>query len=357
MKRNDNEIPKEKITKIEKPVRNIKPIVHMNNDLKVLWNIEDDCNLTSSNKIFGGYIESIIVEQTVEKWIQNLTDLIEYIEENKYCPSQKSTLGCWLSNQHLNYKSGINIMKKHNNVKILWENFINKYQNFLNNNINKWNINLQNLELYINNNGITPPSTLKLGQWFADQKQNYKNNVDTIMNPIIRLKWENFLEKYAKYLDYNKCIWLNMLGQCRDYIDTNKEKPSSTTEEGKWIMIQKRHYKNNQHMFKHDDIIEKWIEFINIYNTYPVKKIIRKTSYNKNKWISNLTDLKNHIKAHGLPSQTGDYKILRQWSDTQQKNYKNHTQIMTERDIIELWENFVKEHKNLYINQYNLIKK
>jgi hypothetical protein len=73
-----------KICKISRPTRNIKPIVHINPDIQVLWGMKTDIDI--NKKIFGGYIESAIVvsseEKAIEKWIK-IVDMAKKICDEK----------------------------------------------------------------------------------------------------------------------------------------------------------------------------------------------------------------------------------------------------------------------------------
>lgn len=74
-----------KNVKIDKPHRNIKPFCHTNEEIKVLWEINENVNL--DKKIFGGYIKSTIIHSGKEKWIDTLNKIKLYINTNKKKPS------------------------------------------------------------------------------------------------------------------------------------------------------------------------------------------------------------------------------------------------------------------------------
>jgi superfamily II DNA or RNA helicase len=84
--------------KINKCNRNIKPFVHANDEIKVLWEVEGDIDL--DKKIFGGYIKSVVIgkneDDAMEKWKNNINIAIKIckeknIEHNNYFPSAKSS--------------------------------------------------------------------------------------------------------------------------------------------------------------------------------------------------------------------------------------------------------------------------
>ena len=102
---NDSELDSEQ--KIKKPNRNIKPIVHTNDEIKVLWKIVSDVQI--DKKIFGGYIESTVIPSSDEKWLEKLLMVSNYIDINKKpstCDKDPNIkkLGSWIQSQQTNYK-------------------------------------------------------------------------------------------------------------------------------------------------------------------------------------------------------------------------------------------------------------
>jgi hypothetical protein len=45
--------------KIDKPNRNIKPFIRVNDEIKILWEIES--NIDINKKVFGGYIRACTI--------------------------------------------------------------------------------------------------------------------------------------------------------------------------------------------------------------------------------------------------------------------------------------------------------
>jgi superfamily II DNA or RNA helicase len=94
--------------KIEKCNRNIKPKVHTNDEIKVLWKLDSDIDI--NKKIFGGYIKAEVIDNRIENWMSKLEEVKKYIDENNKTPSKidkdkvAAKLGYWLSTQKNNYK-------------------------------------------------------------------------------------------------------------------------------------------------------------------------------------------------------------------------------------------------------------
>jgi hypothetical protein len=107
--------------------------------------------------------------------------------------------------------------------------------------------------------------------WYSQQKQNYKNNIKNMKIKEIKIKWEEFIEEYKKYLLSDEEIWYLKLEQVKNYINENKKIPSQTDKDknikilGVWYSQQKQNYKNNIKNMKIKEIKIKWEEFIEEY--------------------------------------------------------------------------------------------
>ena len=118
---------------VRKPNRNqIKPLVHTNPDVRVLWRITND--IEGGDKIQAGYLEATIKEYN---WDKRLDELKDYIDEHCQRPSSRSkkkqikSLGYWVTNQLKNYPQQKQIMQN-KEIRKKWEIFIEdeKYQQY-----------------------------------------------------------------------------------------------------------------------------------------------------------------------------------------------------------------------------------
>ena len=114
--------------------RNKKCInVHTNPDVKVLWNISSDVDITTD-------ICSCVIDCQVSwnkaSWHTNLAKVITYMDKEKKRPSEKNKLdevkfmGHWVSNQKYNYNKNTYIMKKPA-IRKEWEDVLVKYKEYL----------------------------------------------------------------------------------------------------------------------------------------------------------------------------------------------------------------------------------
>ena len=158
------------------------------------------------------------------------------------------------------------------------------------------------------------------------------------------------IECIVTKLKDNEERWHDTLKKVKEYIDKNEKRPSkgNIDEEikklGRWIIIQKTNYKNNERIMKQQDIRNKWEEFINDekYREYFLE--------NEEKWGNILEKVKNYINEYEEPPNRIDIdeetKInLGLWVCTQKKNYKNREYIMKQENIRNKWEEFINDEK------------
>jgi hypothetical protein len=96
---------------------------------------------------------------------------------------------------------------KNDEIKKIWEDFIEKYNELFKSNEEKWNDKLVLLEKYVIENSKLPLKRSKdkdiksLGNWLSTNKQKYKNKKEIMKNEEIRKLWEDFIEKYSVYMN------------------------------------------------------------------------------------------------------------------------------------------------------------
>ena len=281
-----------------------------------------------------------------EIWFKNLKEIDIYINKNKLIPPIRTKLGSWFSNNKLNYKKNLGILK---NIKIkqVFEIFLEKNKDLLKTNDEKWYDILNELEEYIKENKKIPTLFYndKLSRWIQNQKHNYKNN-DNIMkiNEEIKKEWEEFTEKYKYLFRCNEEMWYDNLKELEEYIKKYNKLPKLNEELYVWLYTNKNNYKNNSNIMKNNEIKEKWNEFTEKY-----KYLFR---CNEEIWYDSLKELEEYInKYNKLPSQIDkniDIKKLGSWVSTQKQNYTNIKCIMKDEDIRKQWEEFIEKYKELF---------
>jgi uncharacterized protein YeaO (DUF488 family) len=227
----------------------------------------------SWKEFINKYKEYFISNEDI--WLNNLNQVIEYIDSNKIRPSQ--SLGVWITQQNIKYKKKINIMKQ-DHIYNRWTIFIEKYKEYFQSNEDQWKLMLNKLEIYINTNKKRPTDRDKnndikvLGKWISHQQTNYRKKVNIMKNDDIYKKWTEFIQKYKEYFLSNEELWSNKLNEVIEYIKTNKKLPSSRHIEkeimilGEWLYTQKKSVKNKTYIMENKEIYDKWTNFINDSN-------------------------------------------------------------------------------------------
>ena len=91
---------------------------------------------------------------------------------------------------------------KDEEIRKIWKDFNDKYEDLFKTNNEKWNDNLEKVEEYIIKYKILPSICDKdneiktLGSWLSHQKTNYKNNINLLKVPKFRQMWEDFVKEY-----------------------------------------------------------------------------------------------------------------------------------------------------------------
>ena len=288
--------------------RNKKCInVHTNPDVKVLWNISSDFDIT---KDICSCVIDCQVSWNKASWHTNLAKVITYMDKEKKRPSEKNKLdevkfmGHWVSNQKYNYNKNTYIMKKPA-IRKEWEDVLVKYKEYLCNDINlhnieKWPTNLAKVITYMDKEKKRPSERNKLdevkalGKWVSTQKKNYKNKIHNMTNPAIRKEWEDVLVKYKEYLCnhylcndinlHNIEKWHTNLAKVITYMDKEKKRPSAKNKldevkrMGRWVSTQKYNYKNKIHNMTNPAIRKEWEDVLVKYKEYLKQDIIYEIS-------------------------------------------------------------------------------
>ena len=347
--------------KLEKVNRNIKPHVHVNDEIKILWQIERDIDLTK--KVFGGYIKSVVNVSKEEKWMEMLDKIKKYIDCNNKKPSSKDDnkdiryMAKWMYVQYRYYAINKHTIKN-NYMQNHWNNFIIEYNKYFLSNEEQWVNTLEKIKKYIDDNNKKPSledkdiNIQRLGRWISVQMRHYPERKYIMKNNNIFELWIKFIDEYKKYFMKNDVAWLNTLKQVKSYIDKHNTKPSSEDKNieikklGCWIIRQNRIYIEREEIMKDDNIYNIWNNFLKEYSDYFISL--------DEKWTNMLEKVREYIdKYNKRPSSTDkniNIKQLGQWMRMQCSNYKNNTHCMKNDDIKKQWENFIVKYKDHFIS-------
>ena len=377
---NGNEIWMKKLEEVKKYIdENEKRPSCKDKDTKLLsiWLIRQICNYKTKKynmtnlEIYNKWTDFINDEKykkyfqsNEDNWKQKLQQVIEYIDINKKKPYTESRnndiqiLGRWLSSQIRNYKTKQQIMS---NPEIYnkWTDFINdeKYKKYFISNKDMWHEKLQQMIKYINTNNKKPSETddnyniKSSAKWIQTQIRNYKAKKNIMLDEEIYNKWTEFIndDKYKKYFISNEDYWTEKFKQLKDYIDTNKTKPSNNDKNKEivmmkiWLNTQLSSYKPKTKIMSNPEIYNKWTDFINDdkYKIY--------FQSNEDYWKERLQQVIKYIDINNKrPSphdKNANTRSIGQWISDQLKKYKTKNHIMSYPEIYAKWTNFINDDK------------
>jgi len=254
----------------------------------------------------------------VKMWLKKFKILEEFVEKNDRFPTNIEY--DWFSTQRDNYKNNYHIMKNEE-IKKIWEDFIEKYCYLLKDYEEIWINKFKLLENYVKIHNKFPSNLDKneenktLSIWRCYNNQSYKNNKNIMKNEKIKNIWEEFIDKYNYLFKDNFKNWYENLQKADEYILKNGKRPNDKMKNkedaiiGNWITIQNKNYKKVFEIMKNETIRNEWENFIK-------KHYILFMNYEE-KWNYTLTLLKDYIKKNNRLPKFNDNdtnsKILYSW--------------------------------------------
>jgi superfamily II DNA or RNA helicase len=215
-----------------------------------------------------------------------------------------------------------------------------------------WDEKYNNLINYIEENGELPSigdkdiKIKQLAAWHQTQKKNYDKKIKMMKHEKYNDIWKNFMEEYPKYFLNHEQKWIQKLDKVKKFMKDNNNSPSRYSKDeyekdlGSWISTQKENFKKNIKLFSHENILKIWDSFQVEYKDYLLN--------NTENWYFRLNQLKIYIEQNkcrpSCHSKDKEIKSLGTFILTQNKNYKDKTQIMSDKIIYDIWSNFLKEY-------------
>ena len=167
---------------------------------------------------------------------------------------------------------------------------------------------------------------------------------DEEINSNIEFKYNMIYDNMGR-LSNGEEIWLIKLEELKKYIDINKKRPTNIDKNkeikslGIWLSNQQTNYKEKTYIMKEQNIYDMWTQFITS-DKYKIHFM-----NNTEMWLISFEEVKKYIDINNKrPSnidKNKEIKSLGAWISTQQKNYKEKTQIMKEQNIYDMWTEFI----------------
>ena len=336
--------------------------------------VEDEEENTNSNDIelkFNMIFDSMgKMKNKYELWENRLENVKRYIDENSKRPSPTNkdknikSMGLWICINNQNYNKNIGIMNE-DNINKQWKDFINniKYKQYFKSHEEVFNLNLNNLKIYIDIHKKTPSTKSykksknseiqKLGIFARKCMKRYYKKQYIMSKENIYIQWHNFIndDKYKLYFLSQYDYFIFNLNRLKNYIDINNKRPSEHNKDkdikymGKWIVQQQNNYVKKKEQMKNITIYSCWNDFINDekYKKYfklPTMIELFMTTLNKL-----IIYIDTHKKRPSEHNQDKDIKSLSKWIGTQKINYNKIQNNMKNPIIKAEWENFINDEK------------
>jgi superfamily II DNA or RNA helicase len=309
------------------------------------------------------------------KWEEKLQMVEDYIKEHGKLPyvsnkiKKYKQLGSWIHDQKHHYANYTKGMKKID-IRLLWENFVEKHHKLFRIKYEVWEDNLQEAKKYIQDYNKLPSTCdkddtiLKLGLWICRQKQNYDRHENIMKIEKIRKMWYEFVEYNSLLFRTNEESWNAKLTELSNYIEKNKKLPSNSDKDDTirnlaiWIQIQKKNYEKQEFNMKNKEIHDKWKQFITDYSYLFMSR--------DEVWHDRFDTIIKHIENNNiLPSRSSadaEIKSMAAWIQAQKQHYSNRTGLMNVDEIRLIWEKFIdkyhkyKTNKDKWFENFEAIK-
>ena len=325
--------------------------VHTNPDVKVLWNITGDFDITKE-------ICSCVIDcEVVDNWYENFEATKKFIDENERRPSStaknenEKQRGEWVSHQLQNYKNTTCSMKIPEKYD-LWTEFMKKYREYFKSNDEVWDEMFAELKQFIDKHKHRPTSSTntQLNGWLGSQLTHYRKKDGGMKNEKRYNEWTKFIEEYNDYFKNVDDIWFNHLCELEQFINVHKHRPTPSTNKqlNGWLSDQLKAYTK---CLLSETRKNKWKMFIDEYGKYIMS--------DEEKWDNTLTQLEEFINDnHRLPSQAA--KVEKEDETEQEKNKREiEKQLSTwlknqnyrvRQNRYDVWTAFLGKYEMYFIN-------
>ena len=215
-----------------------------------------------------------------EIWEKRLEDLKEFIDRELRVPKRtknnfyEKQIAQWFYYNNKNFNNGKLKDKKLN----LWEEFIEKYKDFILNIQNieeKWCTMFERLKEFVIKNNKFPskrkeePFEKKIGYWYSNLIKNYNKRIKSMKNPEKYNIIKKFLEEYKHLIKNNEEVWFS---NYNDFLTFNKnfgrlpirgnKKDLFENKLSQWYQDQMDNYNNNKNSMSNEKIYKTWQEYL-----------------------------------------------------------------------------------------------
>lgn len=218
--------------------------------------------------------------------------------------------------------------------------------------VDRWFERFEELKKFINENERIPNNSSKkndekrIGDWFTDQKRNYKNNERSMKDTVKNELWTQYMGENPQYFKTDDDYWFEYFEELKNFISENERIPTEISERklARWFQHQKQNFKNKSLGMKNETRYNIWKQFMNENPQYFMS--------DEDYWNSIFIKLKKFIKENNkLPSRVSNNKNeinLNSWLNTQRSAFKQIKYGMKNEIRYSIWEHFLYEYKQYF---------
>lgn len=224
--------------------------------------------------------------------------------------------------------------------------------------LDRWFDRFEELKKFIDENERTPNKSSKkndekrMGDWFTDQKRNYKNNKKSMKDIIKYDLWTEYVKNNPQYFKTDDDYWFEYFEELKNFISENERIPTEISERklAKWFQHQKQNFKNKSLGMKNETRYNIWKKFMDENPQYFMS--------DEEYWNSTFIKLKTFMDDNNkLPSSASNDKMeikINSWLNTQRSMFKQIKHGMKNEDRYNIWEHFLDEYKQ-YFKDYEVV--
>ncbi len=218
--------------------------------------------------------------------------------------------------------------------------------------VDRWFERFEELKQFIGENYMTPRNKSKnmierrIGEWFTDQKRNYKNNKKSMKDVIKYDLWTEYVKNNPQYFKTDDDYWFEYFEELKNFIFENQRLPTENSDRklARWVQHQKQNFKYKLFGMKNEDRYNIWKKIMHENPQYFMS--------DEEYWNSIFIKLKNFINDNNkLPSRASNDKNeinLNSWLNTQRGTFKQIKSGMKNEDRYNIWEHFLDEYKQYF---------
>jgi len=102
----------------------------------------------------------------------------------------------------------------------------------------------------------------EIGQWFHEQKLQYKNETKAMSKPELRQEFEQLKKDFPQYFLTDEENWQVQFSKVEEYMQQNTNRPHHKMQLSRWLYNQLEYYKARKYHLAKDHIHKQFKDFL-----------------------------------------------------------------------------------------------